>query len=644
MMEWEFEEVGANDLEQQPHRREFFRDTPRPEAFVREVLQNSLDAKSEDSDKVQVRFAFDEIPFKDIEDYIDGLEPHLKEWDVIPGDWEVCDNPDLPVLVIEDFGTIGLTGPVSRDKESTPEDDHFLNFWLREGMSGKSGTKGGRWGLGKNTFFMTTRINTFWGITKRNDDKEYLMGKAALKPHTIGDKRYRYFGFFRNENSKPIIDKHTLRHFKKTLPIKRKKHPGLSLVIPYPVSEINYESVLKSVIMHYFYPILRENLSIKVEDNCQGKQSLLKRKGLIKAAARRDWSDTNWEDKDVDELMNFVFNGIKNLESDSVFQLPDVMGEEKEINENLIGDELENIKEKFTEGNIVTLSIPVCIEPRNGGEKWGDFFVFLKQYHPSELSRSDEYYIRSGIRLPEESKLYNRLGKRPIRGMLIVEDNVVSSFLADAEVPAHTRWNEQTKGFSNKYDESQSTIRYIRNSMRDITSILIKTKEDRYEGLLQEYFSVVGGEGYTPQTPTGGRINNAPEKENDDEDEEDKNDKERTPDVKQSSDPGPDDEIPSKSRMLSITRVSGGFRIRFTSEEEYLPIEETLKAAYDVHRGNPFNQYEVFDFDFQDLNISGSGYEIEKREENELEFRVYDPNFEMRVVGFDESRDLIVEI
>ncbi len=646
-MKWEFKEVGKNDLEQRPHRQEFFRDTPRPEAFVREVIQNSLDAKSNDSDKVKVRFVFDEVSLSDFKRYIEGLEPHLDAWDIKPKDWKEKKNPNIPVLIIEDSGTVGLTGPVSRDPNSSHKNDHFLNFWLREGMSGKKGTKGGRWGLGKNTFFMTTKINTFWGLTCRGDGKELLMGKSALMPHTIDGKRYRYYGFFRNNNSNPISDKNTIQHFKKSTPVKRRSSNGLSLVIPYPVSDINYESVTRSVIMHYFYPILRGNLLVKVEDN--GNSSLLNRNNISKVANRIDWEGSNWEDKDVNEMLNFVLRGVQNIEKNTVIQLSDDLGEEKKIKKDLISDKLEEIIKKFNKGEIVTISVPVTIQKTNSSNKLlGDFFVFLKQYPPTEFSSSDEFYIRSGIRLPEESRRYHRLGKRPVRGMLVIEDDYISSFLADAEVPAHTHWNEQTEGFSEKYEDSRETIRYIRNSMRDIAGLLFKTTEERYEGLLQDFFSVVGGAGITPERPTRDDREDKPvsdeQRDEDDLDEGEDEEEEKEPEVKTSPKTPEIDIPPSTRQLLNIVSIDKGFKISYIGEDEHLPIEKTVIAAYDVHRGNPFNKYEPFDFVFDDLQIKGKGFDILDKNDNELTFNAYSGDFVMEVTGFDETRDLVVRL
>ena len=55
-------------------------------------------------------------------------------------------------------------------------------FWRNRGRSKKSEDSRGRWGLGKLVFPHSSQINTFFGLTKRDDDKEsYLMGTADLK-------------------------------------------------------------------------------------------------------------------------------------------------------------------------------------------------------------------------------------------------------------------------------------------------------------------------------------------------------------------------------------------------------------------------------------------------------------------------------
>ncbi len=642
MTQWKFEEIGERDLEQRPHHQEFFRDTPKPEAFVREVIQNSLDAKSESSKKIKVVFSFDKAPLNEIDDYVEGLAPHLHAWDVLPLGWNSEDHL-VPFLTVEDFGTTGLTGPTSRNGSSSQEREHFLSFWLRDGMSEKQKEKGGRWGLGKHTFFMVSEINTFWGLTIRDDEKEYLMGKSALKPHNVDEKRYTHYGFFRDENDDPVTDEDLISRLKEKFSLRRKTSPGLSLLIPYPISNINHASLLKSVMIHYFYPILRDDLIVSIQGFGDRNRTDLNRKNFVKKAESIDWEDTEWENKDVEEFLKLVIRGIKDIENNEIIQLPDKIGEESDINEEYIDDDLfEEISEKFNSNQPVTLSLPVCLKKKSDDEySYGDFFLFLKKYSPDKMSGSDEHYIRSGIRLPEESKRYNRLGRRPVRGLLVVEnDDVVSPFLADAEVPAHTHWNEQTEGFQEKYEKPTKPIRYIRNSMKRIVGLLIESKKESYEGLLQDYFSVVGGESMdvgpddtsqgTPPKPSDGTTD--PDPVGGEEGSE--------------TDPSPGPDIPPESSGadFSIRRIDGGFKIKYTGDEDELPVTRTLRAAYDIHRGNPFNQYEPFDFTFNELNIDKDGVEVLEKDENEIEFRMFKDDSYLKVTGFDESRDLIVRI
>ncbi|MDP2981270.1 MAG: hypothetical protein Q8N67_04325 [Candidatus Omnitrophota bacterium] len=53
---WRFHELGLGVPERDPHEAEFFHLTEPAEAVVREVIQNSLDAKEQRSGKIKVCF------------------------------------------------------------------------------------------------------------------------------------------------------------------------------------------------------------------------------------------------------------------------------------------------------------------------------------------------------------------------------------------------------------------------------------------------------------------------------------------------------------------------------------------------------------------------------------------------------------
>jgi hypothetical protein len=82
------------------------------EAVVRETVQNSTDAQAKANVPVRVRFAINEIEASNgrafFGDIIAGLSPHLHACSMpVPASSE-----PLKALVVEDFGTTGLTGSV----------------------------------------------------------------------------------------------------------------------------------------------------------------------------------------------------------------------------------------------------------------------------------------------------------------------------------------------------------------------------------------------------------------------------------------------------------------------------------------------------------------------------------------------------
>jgi hypothetical protein len=116
--------------------------------------------------------------------YLSGLWEH-----VTSGKSGVSELPKrtepLSYLVIEDFGTRGLQGDPKQSEddeaESGPRNDFYF-FWRNIGRSKKSATDLGRWGLGKTVFPASSRVNAFFALAVRHDDRRrLLMGQAVTK-------------------------------------------------------------------------------------------------------------------------------------------------------------------------------------------------------------------------------------------------------------------------------------------------------------------------------------------------------------------------------------------------------------------------------------------------------------------------------
>ena len=69
-------------------------------------------------------------------------------------------------LLLEDFGTIGLTGDPEEHQVVDGVTDRFLNFFRAEGRSDK-GERSRKLGVGKTVFPRASRISSYFGFTVR---------------------------------------------------------------------------------------------------------------------------------------------------------------------------------------------------------------------------------------------------------------------------------------------------------------------------------------------------------------------------------------------------------------------------------------------------------------------------------------------
>ena len=183
-MQLSFRRLGDGEMDRPPTQRDQFNndDVELVDALVRESLQNSLDAAAEE--KVRVRFSLhrpDDAGRGALLAQLD-LEQLRKRLRACAIDPDSIAFADPKLLVIEDFGTTGLTGSWgSMDKEP------FSDFWRRMGKSHKAGKSLGRWGLGKLVFSSSSEARIFFGLTVRKTDPELqlLMGQAVLTTHDL---------------------------------------------------------------------------------------------------------------------------------------------------------------------------------------------------------------------------------------------------------------------------------------------------------------------------------------------------------------------------------------------------------------------------------------------------------------------------
>ena len=238
------------------------------------------------------------------------------------------------------------------------------------------------------------------------------------------------------------------------------------------------------------------------------------------------------------------------------------------------------------------------------------FMIHIKKY--PNLKNSEEFWIRSGIRITD----IRTLGKRPVRAMVVVEDNPLATFLGDAETPAHTDWKENTEGFKEKYQNAVKVLRFIKKSLSKLVSLLDEPPREVQKDFLKEIFHV-------PIPPEERQLE----------------------DKSTSQEPKIPPTTHRQEVPVNINKIAGGFSITLKKEvKSKLPFSIAIKVAYDIRRGNPFAKYEIHDFNLADLNIDVNGGVIESRERNEMKINIESSDFHLKVTGFDIHRDLVVAV
>lgn len=604
-MKWQFEKFPKSLVETEVTQRDQFRndDVDFADTLIRETVQNSLDARSEDGTAVRVRFAFLEGDNAPDPGYIKKLfNGHLKHARAAGLDVDSISLDHPRTITVEDFGTKGLRG-----NTLVKDNEDFSDFWRRHGISHKGGDRRGRWGLGKLVFSASSLVRAFFGLTIPVDTKSpLLMGQTVLSMHELAGELFPAHTHFAdvltsnpNEGLRiPITDAAFLKSFSTEFRLRRVKEPGLSLVIPFPHQDLERTKMIAAAIKHYFIPILRGHLIIEFDDLVLDSDSLGQcAHAYLPSGAIHD----------VDELFAFV------READSAADLvsPSERWYRDGLDQAFQEDALKIMRQSFVEGTLIGVRFPIDIIRKDGTISSSEVRGFLKK--PAGLSRGQDHYVRSGITVPQESKF----GHRNALGLLLVDDAVISEFLGDAENPAHTLWIGNAEKVQQNYRGAKDRVTVIKKCLQNLHDLLAQAVEERAEKALLDFF-------WTPGMGAGPR--------------KDKGNKTFPP----------TEPPPSKPKPFRIGAVSGGFTVRVGNglTADMLPLNATIIAAYDVDEGNPFRLWSDFDFDFAkagDVEIVVRGGTA-KGTGNAIRCTVEEPGFEIAVAGLDERRDLIVKV
>lgn len=589
--------------------------------LLREVLQNALDARLSTSDPVVVSWnlrALDSqaqnfmsalIPREHLARYKESV-PHVKD-DHFEG-VKSC-------LVVEDFGTCGLTGRTD-DPEIDGKGQNWNAFWFREGEGGKENSAGnGGAGQGKITYFSTSALRTIFAYTVRKDDgRNALFGASSFLRDYVHDghkwKRDSYWGIWRGKDADrvvlPVEEGSLIERFRQHLGISRGHvHTGLSLVIPSP-KEFSEREALQITLAEFFVPILRGDLIVKMADTTLEE-------GTVHALADRLLTDDRARELNTCTTKGyraFVSDALERSASGNVRMAADVTSA-TEIGEHLFGpEELEAMRQGLDAEDVVSVRFRIPVKPRSGPAEQCSFDVHLAT--PLDLDRPEQAVIRRDLLVGEEPVGGGKLRQR-VRGLTVISDDSLSRLLLTAEEATHLRWNTRLPRLAEYYKSGPETVSIVRNAMTRLLDVLTGGEQKRDFKLLAKYFSAPGGDlhakgpGKRPQAKT----NNPPK-----------------PDLP-----------PPRPKLLALEALVDGCRVRPVRRGALatakLPLNVRVEFAYEGLDRDAFAEYDPLDFDLKDKNfaIEARGCTVSQTELNLLAFSVETPEFELTLRGFDKN-------
>ena len=278
----------------------------------------------------------------------------------------------------------------------------------------------------------------------------------------------------------------------------------------------------------------------------------------------------------------------------------------------------EELATKFQSGELIAIRLPFTLQHRVRGEEDTHLDVYLKKNET--LSRASQTVVRGSLTVAKEGALR----RRPVHGLMEALDAPISDFFGDAELASHVAFNERSPKLKNNWWDAVPILRRLRKVMPEIYDLLDGGEEHRdrnaLSSLLSRVVNTVVGVG-----------------------EDDVIDP-----------PHPPRDLPASKPSKVVTKpLPTGFLIRQAGTKAS-PVDcsgktFSVKVFYDQLLSSV--DWSKDDFDLGSVGTADADITVEHHgitdlifDDNRATFRVTAGEFELKLTGFDERRDLIVSV
>ena len=258
-MKWIFKEHTVGDDRQgiRDGDIEVF-DKTRYQSVIREAIQNSLDARLDDSKPVRMKFRFFDLEKKkypsliEIEKHVKACKNATKNGD----DIEVVEKMiseitpnEYRCLEISDYNTKGM------NHASFDAFAHSRNISYKS-STGSAGSKG----MGKAAYFLGSYLHTIFVSSVYHEDKSMIFqGISRLCTHTLGAKTYAHKGYYSNDFKPDVNYDNAPLEF-------QREEVGTSMFVLGTWQENDIATLMKRELLNHFWlSLLEEVLIVEID-------------------------------------------------------------------------------------------------------------------------------------------------------------------------------------------------------------------------------------------------------------------------------------------------------------------------------------------------------------------------------------------
>ena len=604
--------------------------------FIREVIQNTLDARAEDREgtlkqaiikfKVLKEGEGGKLKLGTLASYSNGLEDALSASGL--GPQHRTDPMRQGALIFEESNTTGLIGVTDDsdyEEEENKNDKHqcWNNFWHRTGSENKGLKALGRRGQGKITYHLASGSATVFALTNQErGTQNLLMGKSRFpKSYKLDEKAYLGYAFFAKMTGDNDLDREPIpfgsddklvTKIKDDFDLLRDEGSGTSWVIPYiNLKTFKKEEIIKAIISEFYLAFIQDDLWVSVEGQTVCEENLME---LIDQYHP-------FENLQNEVFIKWIINQEENLrrEPSNVMRVKNdwfVDSSEPANSESFLPGDLDALRQKFNDQDSVSLLLPIILEPKGSDKVESELLIHVKA---QEEGKTQEVFARDCLIVEDEKHVRHFPGS--YYAAVLAKDDRLVAFLGDCDDPSHSKWNVRRNQVTDNYKNSQKTIRQVRQGVNVILRLVTSKEQEVYEDLFSDLISI----------PTATKSTK-------------KNKRRRKRDVIKPV-------TPRKPKKYSQYKITHDVNVCSISASErfdtILPATIMVKFAYATFdASDAFKAYHLFDFDLNKLSsskIKEKSCEVLSKDANWIEVQVTKRDFVLKVSGFD-PHELEVEI